>query len=148
VALADGSIRVRMGIHTGAPTVTAEGYVGVDVHLGARVAALVAMKRDDLSGAVAHLTEALELSRRHSLGAVLPFAVEGAHELAATLLGATASLILSAGGVEGELRLEVEQDSRAALGDDSFDELHAAGARLGLEEAAERASPLAHARAG
>jgi predicted ATPase/class 3 adenylate cyclase len=39
-ALADGPIAVRMGLHTGAPTVTAEGYIGVDVHRGARIAAL------------------------------------------------------------------------------------------------------------
>jgi predicted ATPase/class 3 adenylate cyclase len=32
-------LRVRMGIHTGEPTVTAEGYVGPDVHLGARICA-------------------------------------------------------------------------------------------------------------
>jgi len=38
--LEGGRIRVRMGLHTGAPTHTAEGYVGVDVHRGARVAAL------------------------------------------------------------------------------------------------------------
>jgi predicted ATPase/class 3 adenylate cyclase len=38
-ALAKGPIRVRMGLHTGEPTVTAEGYVGVDVHEGARIAA-------------------------------------------------------------------------------------------------------------
>ena len=39
-ALSRGPIRVRMGLHTGAPIVTAEGYVGMDVHRGARVAAL------------------------------------------------------------------------------------------------------------
>jgi predicted ATPase/class 3 adenylate cyclase len=39
-ALAAGPIRVRMGLHTGAPTLAAEGYVGVDVHRGARVAEL------------------------------------------------------------------------------------------------------------
>lgn len=39
-ALAAGPISVRMGLHTGAPTVTVEGYVGIDVHRGARVAAL------------------------------------------------------------------------------------------------------------
>ena len=38
-ALADGPVRVRMGVHTGEPTRTDEGWVGVDVHLGARVAA-------------------------------------------------------------------------------------------------------------
>ena len=39
-ALAGGPIRVRMGLHTGAPLATSEGYVGLDVHRGARVAAL------------------------------------------------------------------------------------------------------------
>ena len=38
-ALADGPIRVRMGLHTGEPVVTDEGYVGIDVHRAARIAA-------------------------------------------------------------------------------------------------------------
>jgi predicted ATPase/class 3 adenylate cyclase len=38
--LATGPISVRIGLHTGTPSVTPEGYVGVDVHRGARVAAL------------------------------------------------------------------------------------------------------------
>lgn len=38
--LAAGGIRVRMGLHTGTPTLTEEGYVGEDVHRGARIAAL------------------------------------------------------------------------------------------------------------
>ncbi len=38
--LATGAIRVRMGLHTGTPTATEEGYVGEDVHRGARIAAL------------------------------------------------------------------------------------------------------------
>jgi class 3 adenylate cyclase len=38
-ALAPDRIRVRMGLHTGSPHLTAEGYVGEDVHLGARIAA-------------------------------------------------------------------------------------------------------------
>jgi predicted ATPase/class 3 adenylate cyclase len=38
-ALREGRIRVRMGIHTGEPQQADEGYVGVDVHTGARVAA-------------------------------------------------------------------------------------------------------------
>jgi len=38
-ALADGPIRVRMGIHTGAPHLGQEGYVGADVHRAARIAA-------------------------------------------------------------------------------------------------------------
>ena len=37
-ALADGPVRVRMGIHTGEPTATADGYVGLDVHRAARIA--------------------------------------------------------------------------------------------------------------
>ncbi|MBA2461628.1 MAG: adenylate/guanylate cyclase domain-containing protein, partial [Actinobacteria bacterium] len=37
--LAGGRVRVRMGIHTGAPTVFAEGYVGLDVHRAARICA-------------------------------------------------------------------------------------------------------------
>jgi predicted ATPase/class 3 adenylate cyclase len=37
--LSGGPIRVRIGIHTGEPRVTQEGYVGIDVHRAARVAA-------------------------------------------------------------------------------------------------------------
>ena len=38
-AFAPGPIRLRIGLHTGTPLVTDEGYVGDDVHLAARVAA-------------------------------------------------------------------------------------------------------------
>jgi predicted ATPase/class 3 adenylate cyclase len=37
--LASGPIRVRVGVHTGTPHVAEEGYVGVDVHRAARIAA-------------------------------------------------------------------------------------------------------------
>jgi predicted ATPase len=37
--LAEGPIRVRIGIHTGTPHVAEEGYIGVDVHRAARIAA-------------------------------------------------------------------------------------------------------------
>jgi predicted ATPase/class 3 adenylate cyclase len=37
--LGPGPIRVRMGIHTGTPNLGEEGYVGVDVHRAARIAA-------------------------------------------------------------------------------------------------------------
>ena len=37
--LTAGPIRVRMGIHTGTPHITDEGYVGRDVHRAARIAA-------------------------------------------------------------------------------------------------------------
>src|SRR3954470_4904206 len=38
-ALAVGPVRVRMGLPTGEPEVTEEGYVGLDVHRAARIAA-------------------------------------------------------------------------------------------------------------
>ena len=38
-ALAAGPVRVRIGIHTGTPHVTDEGYVGRDVHRAARIGA-------------------------------------------------------------------------------------------------------------
>ena len=38
-ALEGDPIRVRMGIHTGEPLAFAEGYVGMDVHRAARIAA-------------------------------------------------------------------------------------------------------------
>ena len=37
--LADGPILVRVGVHTGTPLVTDEGYVGHDIHRAARIAA-------------------------------------------------------------------------------------------------------------
>ena len=38
-ALLSGPIRIRIGLHTGTPLVTEEGYVGEDVHRAARIAA-------------------------------------------------------------------------------------------------------------
>ena len=38
-ALKAGPIKVRIGLHTGTPLLTDEGYVGADVHKGARIAA-------------------------------------------------------------------------------------------------------------
>jgi predicted ATPase/class 3 adenylate cyclase len=38
-ALAVGPIRVRLGLHTGTPRLSSEGYIGADVHKGARVGA-------------------------------------------------------------------------------------------------------------
>jgi len=37
--LGSGRVRVRIGVHTGEPQLTDEGYVGLDVHRGARVCA-------------------------------------------------------------------------------------------------------------
>jgi predicted ATPase/class 3 adenylate cyclase len=38
-ALAGGRVRVRMGLHTGEPLLTQAGYIGIDVHRAARIAA-------------------------------------------------------------------------------------------------------------
>ena len=56
-ALAAGPVAVRMGLHTGTPTVTVEGYVGIDVHRGARVAALAHGGQVLVSAATAALLE-------------------------------------------------------------------------------------------
>lgn len=56
-ALGGGPIRVRIGVHTGEPLLTGEGYVGMDVHRAARIAAaghggqtLVSQSTRDLAG--------------------------------------------------------------------------------------------------
>ena len=61
---AKGPIRVRMGLHTGEPTVTAEGYVGVDVHEGARIAAaahggqvILSLRTKELAGETIAVTD-------------------------------------------------------------------------------------------
>ena len=56
-ALAVGPITVRMGLHTGTPSAAAEGYVGIDVHRGARVAALAHGGQVILSATTAALVE-------------------------------------------------------------------------------------------
>jgi predicted ATPase len=57
-ALADGPIRVRMGLHTGEPRLIEEGYVGLDVHKGARIAAVGYGGQVLLSQATCSLVEA------------------------------------------------------------------------------------------
>ena len=56
-ALSSGPVRVRIGIHTGEPLLTEHGYVGIDVHRAARIAAaghggqiLVSQSTRDLVG--------------------------------------------------------------------------------------------------
>jgi predicted ATPase/class 3 adenylate cyclase len=56
-ALAGGPLRVRIGLHTGQPTATGEGYVGADVHRGARIAALAHGGQTLLSPATASLLD-------------------------------------------------------------------------------------------
>ncbi|HEU0248865.1 MAG TPA: adenylate/guanylate cyclase domain-containing protein [Gaiellaceae bacterium] len=58
--LAAGPIQVRVGLHTGRPHLTAEGYVGDDVHFAARVAATGHGGQVVVSEATAKLVE-LEL---------------------------------------------------------------------------------------
>jgi predicted ATPase/class 3 adenylate cyclase len=59
--LAAGPIRVRMGIHTGTPHLAEEGYVGVDVHRAARIAACGHGGQVLVSAATAALVGAEEL---------------------------------------------------------------------------------------
>ena len=63
-ALAPGPIRVRIGLHTGMPHLTEEGYVGHDVHKGARIAAaghggqvLLSKETRELTEADLHVTD-------------------------------------------------------------------------------------------
>jgi predicted ATPase len=60
--LAPSRIRVRMGLHTGTPHLAEEGYVGEDVHLGARIAAAghggqVLVSKETRELVDAHLTD-------------------------------------------------------------------------------------------
>ena len=56
-ALAPGPIRVRIGLHTGEPHVSDEGYVGKEVHFAARVAATGHGGQIVISKATAELVE-------------------------------------------------------------------------------------------
>ena len=64
-ALARGPIHVRIGLHTGTPLLTDEGYVGPDVHKGARIAAAGHGGQVLVSAATAQLVEDADL---HDLG--------------------------------------------------------------------------------
>ncbi len=57
VALADGDVRVRMGVHTGEPFLTGEGYVGMDVHRAARICSAAHGGQVVLSDATARLVD-------------------------------------------------------------------------------------------
>src|SRR5687767_10112284 len=60
-ALASGPIQVRVGLHTGKPLLTDEGYIGDDVHFGARVASSSHGGQVVVSAATAQLVD-LELT--------------------------------------------------------------------------------------
>lgn len=61
-SLAPGPIRVRVGLHTGAPLVAGEGYVGHDVHRAARIAAAGHGGQVLVSAATAPLVESENLT--------------------------------------------------------------------------------------
>jgi tetratricopeptide (TPR) repeat protein len=109
---------------------------------------LAAFGRGAFDEATRYLREGLEISRHHGLASMTRVQVEGAaalasrsgaNDVAAVLLGATAFATHGAGEFEAELRLEAEQATRSALGEEAFAELSAAGSRLSLDEAADRA---------
>jgi predicted ATPase len=56
-ALASGPIQVRVGLHSGTPLLTDEGYIGDDVHFGARVASSGHGGQVVVSAATAKLVE-------------------------------------------------------------------------------------------
>jgi predicted ATPase/DNA-binding SARP family transcriptional activator len=67
-ALGSGPIRVRVGVHTGTPLLTDEGYVGVDVHRAARIAAVAHGGQVILSQSTAELVkDALRPLGEHQL---------------------------------------------------------------------------------
>ena len=68
-ALAGGPIRVRIGLHTGKSHVTDEGYVGVEVHRAARIAAAAHGGQVVVSAAAASLlgTDSLKELGEHRL---------------------------------------------------------------------------------
>jgi predicted ATPase/class 3 adenylate cyclase len=66
-ALAPGPIRVRIGLHSGTPLVTDEGYVGEDVHLAARIASSGHGGQVLVSAATAALAAPTD-SKRRALG--------------------------------------------------------------------------------
>jgi predicted ATPase/class 3 adenylate cyclase len=56
-ALAAGSVRVRIGMHTGEPILNGQGYVGLDVHKAARICSAAHGGQTVLSDATARLVE-------------------------------------------------------------------------------------------
>jgi predicted ATPase/class 3 adenylate cyclase len=53
----DADVRVRMGLHTGEPVWSAEGYVGLDVHRAARICSTAYGAQVLLSNSTRHLVE-------------------------------------------------------------------------------------------
>ena len=59
---------VRMGLHTGTPLLTEEGYVGADVHRAARIAAAGHGRQVLVSAATAALVDSADLRDPASIG--------------------------------------------------------------------------------
>jgi predicted ATPase len=109
---------------------------------------LATIKSGAFSDSMEFLREGLEVSRQHSLAGTQAFIVEGVasaaarrgnYELTAMLLGATEASPPDVFSIERELRLEAELAAQSSLGE-AFLELQAAGSRLSLEDASERAA--------
>ena len=101
-----------------------------------------------LEEALRYLREGLEFTGPYALrtirvlfvqGAASAAALRGNFELAASLLGARATIAADVGETERELRLEAERQARASLGNPQFTKLSAAGTRLGIDEVTELA---------
>ncbi|MDQ2968828.1 MAG: adenylate/guanylate cyclase domain-containing protein, partial [Actinomycetota bacterium] len=67
-SLADGPVRVRIGVHFGQPVVVGEGYVGLDVHRGARICAAAHGGQVLLSGETVTAAGSAEGFRFEDLG--------------------------------------------------------------------------------
>ncbi|MBD0329302.1 MAG: AAA family ATPase [Thermoleophilia bacterium] len=123
-ALEQTPVRVRVGVHTGEPTVTAEGYVGIDVHAAARIAAsahggqiLVSARTRSLLGEDDGLRD-LGLHRLKDLGEPQKLYQLGDGEfpppktLDATNLPAQPSALVGRGRELGELKALVRSGAR------------------------------------
>jgi hypothetical protein len=114
-----------VGIHTGRPTLTEEGYVGEDVHLAARVAAAahggqvvmtMATRRkigtdDGMHGLGEHrLKDITDPVALYQLGAEA-----GAADRAAILIGGAEQLVARTGGVLGVVESRLRNATAAAI---------------------------------
>jgi predicted ATPase/class 3 adenylate cyclase len=74
-------VRVRMGIHTGEPDRTDEGYVGADVHLGSRICSVAWGGQIVVSSATAAVVSGVKDVRLQPLGKHALKDIDGRHPL-------------------------------------------------------------------
>lgn len=121
-ALASGPIQVRVGVHTGRPLLTDEGYIGDDVHFGARVASSAHGGQVVVSAATAELV-GLELRdlgehRLKDIAEAMPLYQLGAESfpplktISNTNLPRPASSFLGREAELGEVLTRIEQGAR------------------------------------